>query len=102
RTHDTARWSLCLHDALPILREVIRGHRLFAEHPELFGTPDATWPRPGDGFEGLTVVRELGRGTFARAYLAIDPDTGHRPVVLKRSEERRVGKEWGARGATCH
>ena len=67
------------------VREVLRGHRVFADHPELFASADISWPQPGDHFEGLTVIRELGRGAFARAYLALDPDTGGRPVVLKLS-----------------
>lgn len=69
------------------VREVIRGHRVFAEHPELFELPQAevAWPEPGDRFEGLRVVQELGRGAFARAYLATDPETGNRPVALKLS-----------------
>lgn len=75
------------------IREVIRGHRLLADHPELLTQP-VVWPRPGDTFEQLVVVRELGRGAFARAYLARDPETGDRPVVLKlspaRSEEART------------
>ena len=66
------------------VREVIRGHRVFAEHPELF-SEEAVWPQPGAVFEGCVVVRELGRGAFARAYLARDPATGGRPVVLKLS-----------------
>jgi hypothetical protein len=67
------------------VREVIRGHRALFDHPELFARTIAEWPHPGDTFEGLTVVRELGKGAFARAYLARDPDTGDRPVVLKLS-----------------
>jgi eukaryotic-like serine/threonine-protein kinase len=78
------------------VREVIRGHRVFADHPELFAKADRDWPRPGDCFAGLGIVRELGRGAFARAYLALDPDTGNRPVVLKlspapSSEARTLG-----------
>ncbi len=65
------------------VREVIRGHRVLADHPELFVAAATDWPEPGGGFEGLAVVRELGRGAFARAYLARDPETGDRPVVLK-------------------
>jgi hypothetical protein len=65
--------------------EVIRGHRMLADNPDLFVKPAVCWPQPADRFEGLTVVRELGRGAFARAYLARDPDTGDRPVVLKLS-----------------
>ena len=68
------------------IREVIRGHRLLADHPELFATDAPAWPKAGDQLEGLTVVRELGRGGFARAYLALDPETGGRPVVLKLSQ----------------
>jgi eukaryotic-like serine/threonine-protein kinase len=68
------------------VREVIDGHRLFNEHPELLAKLDVIWPMPHDRIEGLTIVRELGRGTFARAYLALDPDAGDRPVVLKLSQ----------------
>jgi hypothetical protein len=67
------------------MREVIRGHLALANHPELFDRVDIRWPDPGEAVEGLTVVRELGRGAFARAYLAVDPEAGNRPVVLKLS-----------------
>jgi serine/threonine protein kinase len=78
------------------VREVIRGHRYCAAHPELFDVPLPSWPQPGDEFDGLTVVRELGRGAFARVFLAVDPKTGDRPVALKLSatpsdEARTVG-----------
>jgi len=67
------------------VREVIRGHRVFADHPELFSKPETDWPKPNDCFDGFTVVKELGRGAFARVYLATDPATGNRPVALKLS-----------------
>jgi serine/threonine protein kinase len=67
------------------IREVIRGHRVFADHPELFANAEGDWPRPGDSFEGLALERELGRGGFARVYLARDPATGNRPIALKLS-----------------
>jgi serine/threonine protein kinase len=67
------------------VREVIRGHRELAEHPELFARGAAAWPEPGDFFEELVIVRELGRGAFARAYLATDTGAGDRRVVLKLS-----------------
>jgi tetratricopeptide (TPR) repeat protein len=66
------------------IHEVIRGHRLLADHPELLAAPPA-WPLPGGRFEQLLVERELGRGAFARVYLARDPEAGDRPVVLKLS-----------------
>src|SRR5262245_30373188 len=79
------------------VRDVIRGHRDLFDHPELLERLNVCWPKPGDVFEGLTVVRELGRGSFARAFLALDPDTDDRPVVLKLSpipsgEGRTLGR----------
>lgn len=78
------------------VREVIRGHQLCAEHPELFALPNLNWPESGDEFGGLIVLQELGRGAFARVYLALDPATGDRPVALKlsanpSSEARTLG-----------
>lgn len=67
------------------VREAIRGHHVLADHPELFDRLGVEWPEPGEAVEGCPIVRELGRGAFARAYLATDPGTGDRPVVLKLS-----------------
>src|SRR5262249_10382324 len=87
-------------EALPAfrsqVREVLRGHHLLADHPDLLDKAEVAWPRIGERFEGLTIVRELGRGAFARAYLAVDPETGGRPVALKLSpspsrEARTIG-----------
>ncbi|HTU22550.1 MAG TPA: protein kinase [Gemmataceae bacterium] len=44
------------------------------------------WPRAGEQREGFTIVRELARGAFARVYLATEPATGDRLVVLKCSQ----------------
>src|SRR5215207_6697101 len=52
------------------VREVLRGHREIADHPDLFATPAAEWPQSGDTVESLQLHRELGRGAFARVYLA--------------------------------
>src|SRR5438552_13560746 len=38
------------------VREVIRGHRVLADNPDLFPRAEPAWPEPGDRFEGLTVV----------------------------------------------
>jgi serine/threonine protein kinase len=67
--------------------EVIRGHQILAKHPELFekAETEVDWLATGERFEGLIVAHELGRGTFARVYLARDPDTGNRRVALKLS-----------------
>jgi eukaryotic-like serine/threonine-protein kinase len=64
------------------VREVLRGHREIADHPDLFAAPVAEWPQPGDTVERLRLDRELGRGAFARVYLAHDPDAD-RLVALK-------------------
>ncbi len=45
------------------------------------------WPQPGDEFAGLRIVQELGRGGFARVYLAREPDCGNRFVALKLAPE---------------
>ncbi len=69
------------------IRELLEGHRLLADHPELFD-PTTDWPRAGDRFEQLTIVQEVGRGAFAHVYLARDPETGDRLVILKLTPAR--------------
>lgn len=56
-----------------------------------------SWPTEGERRGDWTIVRELGRGTFARVYLAAEASTGDRPVVLKFSlhdgaEARTLGR----------
>lgn len=80
------------------IRKVIEARRMLHEHPEVF-IPEPVWPEPGDTFDGLKVVTELGRGTFARAYLAYDPQTD-RGCVLKLSPGR--GGEGRALGPLTH
>ncbi len=41
------------------------------------------WPSEGEVVAGFTILRELGRGTFARVYLATEAAAGDRPVALK-------------------
>ena len=43
------------------------------------------WPAPGDKLHQFAVVREIGRGAFARVYLARETTAGDRGVVLKVS-----------------
>jgi eukaryotic-like serine/threonine-protein kinase len=55
------------------------------------------WPKPGATFGEFTVLRDLGRGSFARVYLATEASTGDRPVVLKLAlddnpESRTLGR----------
>ena len=42
-------------------------------------------PRPGEVVGGFRIVTELGRGAFARVYLAEQIELGNRPVALKVS-----------------
>ena len=55
------------------------------------------WPDAGEQFGEYTILRHLGMGSFARVYLATEPSTGDRPVVLKLSvgdntEGRTLGR----------
>ena len=45
-------------------------------------------PEVGDDFLGFRLVRELGRGTFGRVYLARQGDLADRPIVLKVTADR--------------
>ncbi|MBX9579314.1 MAG: hypothetical protein K2X87_03320, partial [Gemmataceae bacterium] len=78
---------------------VLQAHRLVADHPDLLAAPAVDWPAAGDEVAGLTVRAELGRGSFARAYLAYDPETD-RDCVLKLSPTR--GGEGRALGPLSH
>lgn len=44
---------------------------------------ESLWPRPGQDFLGFRIVRQLGRGAFARVYLADETELGGRRVVVK-------------------
>jgi serine/threonine protein kinase/Flp pilus assembly protein TadD len=75
-------------DQFPVCRStlfrIMNGHQLTVDNPGLIAEPPRKkWPEPGDDFVGFRVVRELGRGAFARVYLATEPALGGRSVVLK-------------------
>jgi hypothetical protein len=62
------------------------------EHPEADGVvPDWGWDEPlpevGQKFLGFKLIRELGRGAFARVFLAHQCDLADRLVVLKVSAD---------------
>ncbi len=48
--------------------------------------PTAPPPKPGEVIGGFRIVSELGRGAFARVYLAEQIELGDRPVALKVSK----------------
>jgi serine/threonine protein kinase/Flp pilus assembly protein TadD len=60
----------------------------------------ASWPRPGDVVGDYTLLRELGRGAFARVFLAREAPTGDRPVALKLARES--GSEARTLGRLSH
>jgi eukaryotic-like serine/threonine-protein kinase len=69
------------------LHRLLSAHRFFEEEPRLLEfLPDA-WPEPGQDFLGFRLLQELGRGSFARVFLATETCLGERPVVLKMSRE---------------
>lgn len=53
--------------------------------------PPLAYPRPGATLAGFRLVSELGRGAFARVFLAEQVDLADRPVALKVS--RALGAE---------
>jgi serine/threonine protein kinase len=64
------------------LRRLIDAHRFLEEcQPQLSAPPQFRWPACGETFEGYHIVRQLGRGAFARVYLAWDEAVGSQVVV---------------------
>ncbi len=64
-----------------------------ATHPEIVlpatdaGAAADRYPEPGETYLGFRIVRELGRGAFARVFLAEQGDLAGRPVALKVSDQ---------------
>src|SRR5688500_13131042 len=52
------------------LRRLLDAHRQIVENPELFRDLGSRWPEPGGVFLGFQLLQELGRGAFARVFLA--------------------------------
>ena len=67
------------------LRRLITVHRFLDDHPTALGSVPAKWPAVGETVADFQILRELGRGAFARVYLAIETTTGNRPVAIKVS-----------------
>jgi hypothetical protein len=85
------------------LRRVLLLDQLLESSPEFLSAPapaPESWPGPGAVLGDLTLVRELGRGAFARVYLAREASTGDRPVALKIS--RQGGGEARTLGRLSH
>ena len=67
------------------LRRLLSVHHFLAASPDVLDRPPVRWPVPGDTLAEFEIVRELGRGGFARVYLAREATAGGRGVVLKAS-----------------
>jgi len=66
------------------LHRLLTVHQFLDEHPDaLGGSIPTVWPTAGQAVGDFLVLRELGRGSFARAYLAVETTAGNRPVALK-------------------
>lgn len=74
------------------LRKVLDAHQFLLDNPNPFGA-ETRWPAVGERIEGLELRAALGRGAFARVFLAYDPGTGREcavKVVRGASPEGRV------------
>jgi serine/threonine protein kinase len=70
------------------LRRLLAAHQFLAANSEVLrAAPPVRWPEPGERWGDWTLVRELGRGAFARVYLATEASTGDRSVAVKLSFE---------------
>ncbi len=67
-------------EVLEIHDLVGRGHARASRGPARSGTP---FPEAGQTIAGFRLVEELGRGAFARVYLAEEQHLADRPVALK-------------------
>jgi serine/threonine protein kinase/Tfp pilus assembly protein PilF len=68
------------------VRKLLSTHRFFEEKVSLLADPRRiTWPEAGQLFLGFSLLEELGRGAFARVFLATEPALGNRLVAIKVS-----------------
>jgi len=66
------------------LHRLIEAHLFLEENPFLIAEPaPSRWPEASEGFMGFHLVQELGRGTFARVFLAKEHRLGDRLAVIK-------------------
>jgi serine/threonine protein kinase len=67
------------------LRRLLEVHREVEENPALLEQLGARWPQTEELFLGFQLLQELGRGAFARVFLAKEKAVGRRLVVVKVS-----------------
>lgn len=77
RFRDIQRSLLCLIDV----------HQLLHQNPQFMeDATETTWPKVGETFQDLELTANLGRGAFARVFLARESGIGGRLVVSKLSK----------------
>jgi eukaryotic-like serine/threonine-protein kinase len=68
------------------LRRLVASHQFLEENlTEIADALTVCWPQAGEQLDDLTLLRELGRGSFAHVYLALEESAGGRPVAVKLS-----------------
>lgn len=71
------------------VRRLLSVQNLLAEIPGLDTTSEVfPWPSAGDQLGRFKIIDALGRGGFARVYLASEPAAGDRWLVLKASRQQ--------------
>jgi serine/threonine protein kinase len=65
------------------LRRLLTLHRFLDDHPDVLDDVPTSWPNAGETLGDFLLLRELGRGSFSRVYLAVEATAGGRPVALK-------------------
>jgi tetratricopeptide (TPR) repeat protein len=67
------------------VRTMIGAHKYLSRRTHRLQAPD--WPVSGQELGDFTLLRELGRGAFARVFLAVEGGAGRRRVVVKLSAD---------------
>ncbi len=66
------------------LRRLLDVHSCMEQDPKLANSLEAIkWPEPDSCFLDFDLIEEIGRGAFARVFLATEPALGNRHVVVK-------------------
>jgi serine/threonine protein kinase len=69
---------------LSALTKLLQAQLFLEEHSVLFAEmPEIRWPEAGETFLDYQLKLELGKGAFARVFLATEPKLGNRLVAIK-------------------
>jgi serine/threonine protein kinase len=82
------------------LKHLLAAHQFLEGQGALLAPPLPKWPEPGRCLGDFTLLRELGRGAFARVFLATESSAGGRFVAVKLTHEGTA--EAGTLGPLSH